>query len=163
MGSSAASSSSAAPAANVFGAGVLAMCPSSSTAPAVNASGGAPLDMCPLQRSDCTWKNRPPPCYPVPPPPIGSRERAKRARTIHLDSPPVGEAIVNPPPVGEAIAGEATADAYVETQPNETQLNVNPYIDVSSLGPDSQLGVPDESEDLVHDGQLPHDSQLDLD
>ena len=74
---------------------------SSSAAPAVNASGGAPLDMCPLSSTaPSTWKNRPPPCYPVAPSckahqiEVARAKRARIDRTIHLDEtqPPVGEA-----------------------------------------------------------------------
>ncbi len=53
------------------------------------------------------------------------------------------------------------AAAYVETvetQANETQLAVNAVIDVIDLAP-PQTQPPDESEDFVHDGQLPDSSQ----
>jgi hypothetical protein len=157
MGPSASSSSSAAPAANAFGAGVLAIAP-------------LPAD------AFGPWKNQPPlgqpgsACYPTPPPPAIEEPRYSKQAAARVKKPRTRcetiadeqtdqcmETGVDAPPVGEAIAGEATADAYVETQANETQLNVNAVID---LAPDTQ--PPGESEDFVHDGQLP-DSSLDID
>jgi hypothetical protein len=157
---SASSSSSAAPAANAFGAGV----------PAVGARVLAPLPAVAFG----AWKNQPPlgqpgsACYPTPPPPPAIEEPRYSKQAAALVKKPrtrfetiadeqtdqCMETGVDAPPVGEAIAGEATAAAYVETQANETQLAVNAVID---LAPDTQ--PPAESEDFVHDGQLPDSSQ----
>jgi hypothetical protein len=175
---SASSSSSAAPAANAFGAGV----------PAVGARVLAPLPAFVFG----AWKNQPPACYPTPPPP-------PPAIVIPRYSNQAGALVKKPRTrfetiADEAIAGEATAisadagseppsprpyleacltcgshncvcpgvdchfaAAYVETvetQANETQLAVNAVIDVIDLAP-PQTQPPDESEDFVHDGQLP--------
>jgi len=157
---SASSSSSAAPAANAFGAGVLA----------VGARVLAPLPAVAFG----AWKNQPPlgqpgsACYPTPPPPPAIEEPRYSKQAAALVKKPrtrfetiadeqtdqCMETGVDAPPVGEAIAGEATAAAYVETQANETQLAVNAVIDVIDLAP-PQTQPPDESEDFVHDGQLP--------
>ena len=152
---SASSSSSAAPAANAFGAGV----------PAVGARVLAPLPAFVFG----AWKNQPPACYPTPPPPppaiviprysnqAGALVKKPRTRFETIADEQTDQCMetgVDAPPVGEAIAGEATAAAYVETQANETQLAVNAVID---LAPDTQ--PPAASEDFVNDGQLPDESQ----